>query len=89
MALKEKQGIASFVQLRLQQGFNYEEVYEDLYKANEAFRLNSKTKLAKSLKQKNDTPRTGHIEWLLKNIWNNWDGSGHLPCLLARVAKCI
>ena len=56
---KGKAGDCVVRSIAIATGINYEEVYEDLYKANEAFRLNSKTKLAKSLKQKNDTPRTG------------------------------
>ena len=40
-------------------GMPYKKVYEDLYNANEVFRTTSKTKLARSLKQKSDTPRTG------------------------------
>ena len=34
-------------------------IYDDLYKANEEFRTTSRTKLARSLKQKNDSPRSG------------------------------
>ena len=45
---------------------SYKKVYEDLYKANEEFRIKSKTKLAKSLKQKNDSPRTGTHRVVLK-----------------------
>ena len=56
---KGKAGDCVVRSIAIATGINYEEVYEDLYKANEAFRLNSKTKLARSLKQKNDTPRTG------------------------------
>ena len=48
-------------------GIKYAEVYEDLYKANEEFRTTSRTKLAKSLKQKNDSPRTGTHRVVLKN----------------------
>ena len=47
-------------------GMNYQKVYQDLYNANEKFRINSKTKLAKSLKQKNDSPRTGTHRIVLK-----------------------
>ena len=45
---------------------SYKKVYEDLYQANEIFRTTSKTKLAKSLKQKNDSPRTGTHRVVLK-----------------------
>ena len=44
----------------------YQQIYNDLFKANEEFRTNSKTKLARSLKQKNDTPRTGTHRVVLK-----------------------
>ena len=45
---------------------SYKKVYEDLYLANEIFRTTSKTKLARSLKQKNDSPRTGTHRVVLK-----------------------
>jgi len=45
---------------------SYKKVYEDLYQANEIFRTTSKTKLARSLKQKNDSPRTGTHRVVLK-----------------------
>ena len=44
----------------------YQRVYDDLYKANEDFRTTSRTKLARSLKQKNDSPRTGTHRVVLK-----------------------
>ena len=44
----------------------YQKVYDDLYKANEDFRTTSRTKLARSLKQKNDSPRTGTHRVVLK-----------------------
>jgi len=47
-------------------GMNYQKVYKDLYDANENFRINSKTNLARSLKQKNDSPRTGTHRVVLK-----------------------
>ena len=47
-------------------GISYQKVYQDLYNANEDFRINSKTKLARSLKQKNDSPRTGTHRVVLK-----------------------
>ena len=37
----------------------YQKIYDDLYKANEEFRTTSRTRLARSLKQKNDSPRSG------------------------------
>ena len=45
---------------------SYQKIYGDLYKANKEFRTTSRTKLAKSLKQKNDTPRTGTHRLVLK-----------------------
>ena len=45
---------------------SYKKVYEDLYQANEIFRTTSKTKLARSLNQKNDSPRTGTHRVVLK-----------------------
>ena len=45
---------------------SYKKVYEDLYQANEIFRNTSKTKLARSLKQKNDSPRMGTHRVVLK-----------------------
>ena len=44
----------------------YQQIYNDLFKANKEFRTNSKTKLARSLKQKNDSPRTGTHRVVLK-----------------------
>jgi hypothetical protein len=40
-------------------GMPYQKVYDDLFKANEEFRNTSRTKLARSLKQRHDSPRTG------------------------------
>ena len=45
---------------------SYQKIYDDLYKANGDFRTKSRTKLAKSLKQKNDSPRTGTHRVVLK-----------------------
>ena len=54
----------------------YKKVYNDLYEANEKFRITSKTKLARSLKQQNDTPRTGThrvvLKEYLKTLGWNW-----------------
>ena len=49
-------------------GMSYQKVYQDLYDANENFRISSKTKLARSLKQKNDSPRTGTHRVVLKKV---------------------
>ena len=40
-------------------GLSYQKIYDDLYKANRYFRITSRTKIAKNLKKKNDTPRSG------------------------------
>ena len=54
----------------------YQQIYNDLFKANQQFRTTSKTKLARSLKQKNDTPRTGThrvvLKKYLKKLGWNW-----------------
>ena len=47
-------------------GLPYQTIYDDLFKANEKFRNTSKTRLAKSLKQKNDSPRSGIHRVVLK-----------------------
>ena len=47
-------------------GMPYQKVYDDLFKANEEFRNTSRTKLAQSLKKKNDTPRSGTHRVVLK-----------------------
>jgi hypothetical protein len=54
---------------------SYQKIYNDLYLANELFRTTSKTKLAKTLQKKNDTPRTGTHRVVLKKYlqklgWN-------------------
>jgi len=49
----------------------YQKIYNDLYDANEEFRKNSRTKLARSLKQKNDSPRTGTHRVVFKNYLKN------------------
>ena len=47
-------------------GLAYQKVYNDLFKANEEFRNTSRTKLARSLKQRNDSPRSGTHRVVLK-----------------------
>ena len=56
-------------------GLSYQKVYDDLYKANEYFRITSRKKIARSLKKKNDTPRSGthrivFKEYLKKLGWS-------------------
>ena len=57
-------------------GLPYKKIYDDLYLANKNFRISSKSKLAKSLKQKNDSPRTGThrvvLKEYLKKLGWNW-----------------
>jgi hypothetical protein len=47
-------------------GLPYQKIYNDLFKANEEFRNTSNTKLAKGLKKKNDSPRSGTHRVVLK-----------------------
>jgi hypothetical protein len=47
-------------------GISYQKVYQDLYDANKKFRIKSRSKLAKSLIKKNDSPRTGTHRAVLK-----------------------
>ena len=47
-------------------GFPYQKIYNDLYKANEEFRKTSRTKLARGLRKKNDSPRLGTHRVVLK-----------------------
>ena len=56
-------------------GLSYNKIYNDLYEENEIFRITSKTKLARSLKKKNDSPRLGTHRVVLKKYlqklgWN-------------------
>ena len=51
-------------------GLPYQKVYDQLFKANEEFRNTSKTKLARSLKQRNDSPRSGTHRVVLKKYLN-------------------
>ena len=41
---------------------SYQKIYDDLYQANEQFRISSKTKLARSLKKKTIVQEQEHIE---------------------------
>ena len=56
-------------------GLSYQKIYDDLYQANEVFRTTSKTKLARGLKRKNDSPRTGTHRAVLKKylLELGWD----------------
>ncbi len=51
-------------------GLSYQKIYNDLFKANEKFRSTSRTKLARSLKKKNDSPRSGTHRVVLKKYLN-------------------
>ena len=63
---KGKAGDCVIRSIAIVTGMSYQKVYQDLYNANENFRISSKTKLARSLKQKNDSPRTGTHRVVLK-----------------------
>ena len=56
---KGKAGDCVVRSIAIVSGLPYQKIYDDLYKANEEFRTTSRTKLARSLKQKNDSPRSG------------------------------
>ena len=64
---KGKTGDCVVRSIAIATGMSYQKVYQDLYNSNEKFRINSKTKLARSLKPKNDSPRTGTHRIVLKN----------------------
>ena len=63
---KGKAGDCVVRSIAIATGIAYAEVYEDLYKENEEFRNTSRTKLARSLQQKNDSPRSGTHRVVLK-----------------------
>ena len=73
---KGKAGDCVIRSLAIVTNYSYQKIYDDLYKANQEFRIISKTKLAKSLKQKNDSPRTGThrvvLKKYLKKLGWNW-----------------
>ena len=70
-------------------GLPYQKIYDDLYKANEEFRTTSRTKLARSLKQKMIAQDQALIELWLRNILKNLGGSGRQRCLLVKAVKFI
>ena len=63
----------------------YQKIYDDLYKANEEFRTTSRTKLARSLKQKNDSPRSGThrvvVKKYLEKLGWQWTPTPSFSCL--------
>ena len=63
---KGKVGDCVVRSIAIETGACYQKVYQDLYNENKKFRINSKTKLAKKLKKKNDSPRTGTHRIVLK-----------------------
>ena len=73
---KGKAGDCVVRSLAIVTNHSYQKIYDDLYKANEEFRIISKTKLARSLKQNNDSPRTGThrvvLKKYLKKLGWNW-----------------
>ena len=74
---KGKAGDCVVRSIAIATGLPYKKIYDDLYLANENFRISSKSKLAKSLKQKNDSPRTGThrvvLKEYLKKLGWNWN----------------
>ena len=73
---KGKVGDCVIRSIAIATNLSYRKIYDDLYKLNENFRTKSKTKLAKSLKLKNDSPRNGThrpvFKEYLKNLGWNW-----------------
>ena len=73
---KGKTGDCVVRSISIVSGLPYKKIYEDLKKANEEFRVTSKSRLAKSLKQKNDSPRLGThrivVKKYLKTLGWNW-----------------
>ena len=72
---KGKTGDCVVRSLAIVTGLPYNKIYNDLHKENKLFRITSKTKLAKSLKKKNDSPRLGTHRVVLKKYlhklgWN-------------------
>tara|TARA_B110000027_G_scaffold124805_1_gene141690 strand:- start:80 stop:568 length:489 start_codon:yes stop_codon:yes gene_type:complete len=63
---KGKTGDCAVRSIAIATNISYQKIYNDLYQSNHQFRVTSKTKLAKSLKQKNDSPRTGTHRVVLK-----------------------
>ena len=63
---KGKAGDCVVRSIAIATGISYQKVYQDLYDANEKFRIKSRSKLAKSLIKKNDSPRTGTHRTVLK-----------------------
>ena len=63
---KGKTGDCVVRSIAIATGISYQKVYQDLYEANEKFRIKSRSKLAKSLIKKNDSPRTGTHRTVLK-----------------------
>jgi len=66
---KGKTGDCVVRSIAIVSGLPYQKIYNDLYKANEEFRITSRTRLATSLKKKNESPRSGtHRTEVKKNI---------------------
>lgn len=63
---KGKTGDCAVRSIAIATNLPYKKIYDDLYKANEEFRTTSRTKLAKNLKKKNDSPRTGTHRIVIK-----------------------
>ena len=63
---KGKAGDCVVRSIAIATGMSYQKVYQDLYNANEKFRIKSRSKIAKRLIKKNDSPRTGTHRAVLK-----------------------
>ena len=59
---KGKAGDCVVRSIAIVSGLSYQVIYDDLYNANEEFRITSRTKLAKSLKKKMIVRDWAHIE---------------------------
>ena len=63
---KGKAGDCVVRSIAIATGISYQKVYQDLHDANEKFRIKSRSRLAKSLTKKHDSPRTGTHRAVLK-----------------------
>jgi hypothetical protein len=78
---KGKAGDCVVRSIAIATGISYQKIYQDLYEVNKKFRINSKTKLAKSLRKKNDSPRTGTHRTVLKKYLEHLGWKWNEVCL--------
>ena len=73
---KGKAGDCVVRSIAIVSALSYQKIYDDLYNASAEFRKTSRTKLARSLKQKNDRPRLGThrvvVKKYLQKLGWNW-----------------